>query len=479
MVRPGRSSRNKAISYVEKPHLSTHFKAMQAAARLFICDPNTTKVSDACRQCGVGENESDYRRVRRMVKAMKSNGTATILQRPAVRDTVLERVVRDAPAATAAAAAAVAKHKVRADIKTDMDVKNYAKAYMLIGKIMAAGMRYPDARARVEAETGWTIKSTSAFQSKATSGKRPPPKVGRPLYLGEDSEQTVIRAIQALRSMRLPTRKHIVINMVTNMVKTAGLKVRLDPKTEKVPESWYYSFKDRHADLFDFSATRGLEETRLKWLTAENAATHYRLLAECFTRYGIASHAEDAERLSQEQDAEVLMLQGMTAAQMLTASTIESNVISDSGGDSGTDSGSDSGSDGGGAVAPRLTSTFAWTKLATASDNIKIMKKRKRQLDKVAADKERGAEARAARCHEKRRKMLQDGQAIKASLAASDDWSSSFDKLKVAQLCALGTALGMDKVPANPKSAAQAAVRPVAAQWAASIPTTRARSGGQ
>ena len=118
MVRPGRSSRNKAISYVEKPHLSTHFKAMQAAARLFICDPNTTKVSDACRQCGVGENESDYRRVRRMVKAMKSNGTATILQRPAVRDTVLERVVRDAPAAAAAAAAAVAEHKVRADIKS-------------------------------------------------------------------------------------------------------------------------------------------------------------------------------------------------------------------------------------------------------------------------------------------------------------------------------------------------------------------------
>ena len=169
------------------------------------------------------------------------------------------------------------------------------------------------------------------------------------------------------------------------------------------------------------------------------------------------------------------MLQDMTAAQMLTASTIESNVISDSGGDSGTDSGSDSGSDGGGAVAPRLTSTFAWTKLATASDNIKIMKKRKRQLDKIAADKERGAEARAARCREKRSKMLQDGQAIKASLAASDDWSSSFDKLKVAQLCALGTALGMDKVPANPKSAAQAAVRPVAAQWAASIPTTRAQ----
>ena len=103
------------------------------------------------------------------------------------------------------------------------------------------------------------------------------------------------------------------------------------------------------------------------------------------------------------------------------------------------------------------------------------MKKRKRQLDKIAA-----------RSQEKRRKMLQDGQAIKASLAASDDWSSSFDKLKVAQLCALGTALGMDKVPANPKSAVQAAVRPVAAQWAASIPTTRAlrpitrsQSGGQ
>ena len=118
---------------------------------------------------------------------------------------------------------------------------------------------------------------------------------------------------------------------------------------------------------------------------------------------------------------------------------------------------------------------LAWTKLATASDNIKRMKKRKRQMDKKAANKERDAEARAALCRDKRRKMLQEGQVIKASLAASEDWSSSFDRLKVAQLCALGTALGMDKVPANPKSAAQAAVRPVAAQWAASIPTTRAR----
>ena len=237
MVRPKRSARSKPVSYVDNSQVGTHFKAMQAAARLFICDPNTTKVSDACRQCGVGENESDYRRVRRMVKTMKGNGTAAILQRPAVRATVLERVVGDAPAAAAAAAAAVAKPKVTADIKTAADSENYAKAYMLVGKIMAAGTRYPDARARVEAETGWTIKSTSAFKSKATSGKEPPPKVGRPLYLGEDAEQTVIRAIQALRSMRLPTRKRIVVNMVTNMVKTAGLKVRLDPKTEKVPES--------------------------------------------------------------------------------------------------------------------------------------------------------------------------------------------------------------------------------------------------
>ena len=44
MVRPGRSVRSKAISYAENPQLSAHFKAMQAAARLFICDPNTTKL---------------------------------------------------------------------------------------------------------------------------------------------------------------------------------------------------------------------------------------------------------------------------------------------------------------------------------------------------------------------------------------------------------------------------------------------------
>ena len=75
----------------------------------------------------------------------------------------------------------------------------------------------------------------------------------------------------------------------------------------------------------------------------------------------------------------------MAAAQVPTASTIESNVISDSYGGSGTDSGSDSGSDDGGAVAPQPTSTFAWTKLATAPGNIKIMKKRKRRPAEAGA----------------------------------------------------------------------------------------------
>ena len=61
MVRPKRSARSKPVSYVDNSQLGTHFKAMQAAARLFICDPNTTKVSDACRQCGVEETPARQR----------------------------------------------------------------------------------------------------------------------------------------------------------------------------------------------------------------------------------------------------------------------------------------------------------------------------------------------------------------------------------------------------------------------------------
>ena len=53
--------------------------------------------------------------------------------------------------------------------------------------------------------------------------------------------------------------------------------------------------------------------------------------------------------------------------------------------------------------------------------------------------------------------------------------SQSTSRSEKEHLLAQGTALGMGKVPANPKSAVQAAVRPVAAQWAASVPTTRAQ----
>eukprot|EP00937_MAST-01D_sp_MAST-1D-sp2_P003308 g3308.t1 len=235
-----------------------------------------------------------------MIIQWKADGTAKILAAPAVRGRVLASVAAAAPVAAAVAAAEV---KTLNDIANDADREAYSKAYKMIGRLMAGtnrskGMPWPKALAKVQQETGWTVRRTTAFKSKRARGKVVPTPQGRPLYMGEEAEKTMVRSVQALRSMRLPARKHIVINMATNMVKSAGLGMALDETAGKVPDHWFYRFKNRHADLFDFSSTRGLEDVRAKWLTSGNALTHYQLLADQFIRAGIALEAEGAERLA-------------------------------------------------------------------------------------------------------------------------------------------------------------------------------------
>ena len=147
-----------------------------------------------------------------------------------MRGRVLASVAAAAPVAAAVAAAEV---KMLNDIANDADREAYSKAYKMIGRLMAGGMAWPKARAKVQQETGWTVCRTSAFKSKRARGKVVPTPQGRPLYMGEEAEKTMVRSVQALRSMRLPARKHIVINMATNMVKSAGLGMALDKTTGK------------------------------------------------------------------------------------------------------------------------------------------------------------------------------------------------------------------------------------------------------
>ena len=91
-VRPTRSASSKPVSYVEKPQVDAFEKGLKAAARLFICDPGTRSVPDACKKCGVGEAEAVHRRVHRINKTMEATGAAGVLERPNVRARVLEPV---------------------------------------------------------------------------------------------------------------------------------------------------------------------------------------------------------------------------------------------------------------------------------------------------------------------------------------------------------------------------------------------------
>ena len=130
-VRPKRSARAKPVSYVAEQQAGQHVEALKAAARLFLSDAHTKTVPDACRKTGVGENESDFRRVRRIVEGLRQSGAAKVLAAPELRERVLQSVAT-VPSAAAAVAAAAAKLKTRSDICGDGDRQAYSKAYKMI-----------------------------------------------------------------------------------------------------------------------------------------------------------------------------------------------------------------------------------------------------------------------------------------------------------------------------------------------------------
>ena len=77
---------------------------------------------------------------------------------------------------------------------------------------------YAKAKRAVEESESWTIRRSSAFNSQANKGLKDPEKPGRKLAMGAAAEDVMVRSINMLRSMRLPTRKRIVLRMATNMV---------------------------------------------------------------------------------------------------------------------------------------------------------------------------------------------------------------------------------------------------------------------
>ena len=64
---------------------------------------------------------------------------------------------------------------------------------------------YAKAKRAVEETMSWTIKRSSAFSSQANKGLKDPEKPGRRLAMGAAAEDVMVRSINMLRSIRLPT----------------------------------------------------------------------------------------------------------------------------------------------------------------------------------------------------------------------------------------------------------------------------------
>jgi hypothetical protein len=274
----------------------------QAAAKLFLASPGVKTIAAACKQRGLGESGSDYQGVRRWVQNYKDDGSSELLKKPDVAARVLAQVdSTEAPSAVPRPGFKVRKY---GDMETDEDFQDYTGAYMRIGRLMSgrAPLTYKAALAIIERETFWTISRSCAYEAR--KGK-PPNSKGRPLSMGIEADDAMVRGVKLLRAMQLPTRKNIVINMATNMVATAGLKIKLT-SAGRVPDGWFYRFRDRHKDLFEFKASRGLEDTRAEWLTSANASTHYGVMASAMLKAGIVRRAVLAEEMAVRVNGETM-----------------------------------------------------------------------------------------------------------------------------------------------------------------------------
>lgn len=209
-ARPVRTGR-KDVSYAPVNELRTQY---QTAAKLHLA--TGMSIADACTKRGMNRSGSDYSGVRHWVTLFKMDGTAKVIQMPNIAPRVAAAAA-DVPGPRAVPPTTV-KPRTYADIDTDADFESYCKAYRRIGVLMSGrcAQGYAKAKRAVEETMSWTIKRSSAFSSQANKGLKDPEKPGRKLAMGAAAEDVMVRSINMLRSMRLPTRKHIVLRMATN-----------------------------------------------------------------------------------------------------------------------------------------------------------------------------------------------------------------------------------------------------------------------
>ena len=96
----------------------------------------------------------------------------------------------------------------------------------------------------------------------------------------------------------------------------------------------------------------------------------------------------------------------------------------------------------------------------------------------TATKRKRKQEEKEKEVRKARRQNMSEGQGVQATLLSAECWLSAFEKLTIPALTALGTSLGIEKVPKTPKSAVADAVKPVVQEWMDSRRATRAETAG-
>ena len=173
-----------------------------------------------------------------------------------------------------------------------------------------------------------------------------------------------------------------------------------------------------------------------------------------------------------------MQLQEMTAKSLVEARKTAGGCDGDDGSSCDGDGDSDGDDSSGSDIEKALTSTMAWTKPLTAEENLKKLEKRDRQLKKVATKRKRKQEEKEKEVRKARRQNMSEGQGVQATLLSAECWVSAFEKLTIPALTALGTSLGIEKVPKTPKSAVADAVKPAVQEWMDSRRATRAGTAG-
>jgi hypothetical protein len=186
------------VSYAPVDELRLKY---QTAARLHLSTPGLS-IPDAAEEHGLNRSGSDYQGVRRWVLNFTINGMAKIIQMPGIAERVAAATAAVRPPAQSATTVPRAGAVLRtySDIDSPDDFEDYAKAYRMIGKLMSGrkGKSWARCKITVERDTGWTIKKTSAFMSRAALGLEDPAKPGRKPKMGGAGEAAMVRAVNLL-----------------------------------------------------------------------------------------------------------------------------------------------------------------------------------------------------------------------------------------------------------------------------------------